>query len=201
MIVRRVSLVLVTFAVCAAMLAPMVAPSRAAAADFGPLVLRDLEGNRTSLAALRGKVVVLNFWATWCRPCIEELPVLADVAERYGNRGVVVVAASVDDAASRSDIERVAARLPASMRVWIGATMDDMARLELGSSVPVTIVLDRDGDVAHRQRGTLSPGALDSKLESLIGGAPHDKPSKSFDSIQADAVTPPAGACSESASS
>jgi thiol-disulfide isomerase/thioredoxin len=160
----------------------------ATAADFGPLALRDLEGNRTSLSALRGKVVVLNFWATWCRPCIEELPVLAELAERYRDRGLVVVAASVDDAASHGEIERFAARLPSSMRVWVGATFEDMQRLDLGASVPVTVVLDREGDVAERQRGTLTRGALDSKLERLLGDSP-DSPKKPFDAIQADAAS------------
>ncbi len=154
------------------------------AGEFGPLILRDLDGSRTSLASLRGKVVVLNFWATWCKPCIEELPLLADLAERYGDRGLVVVAASVDDASSRSDIARVAAALPDSMKVWIGATLEDMERLELGMAVPVTVVLDRKGEVAERQRGSLTRGAIDKTIERLLGG-PGDKPKKPFDSVEA----------------
>ncbi|HXC53494.1 MAG TPA: TlpA disulfide reductase family protein [Candidatus Limnocylindrales bacterium] len=154
------------------------------AGEFGPLILRDLNGTRTSLASLRGKVVVLNFWATWCKPCIEELPLLADLAERYGDRGLVVVAASVDDASSRSDIARVAAALPDSMKVWIGATLEDMERLELGMAVPVTVVLDRKGDVAERQRGSLTRGGIDKTIERLLGG-PGDKPKKPFDSVEA----------------
>ena len=158
--------------------------TRADAAEFGPLVLRDLDGQRTSLATLRGHVVVLNFWATWCKPCIEEMPVLAELSDRYRERGLVVVAASVDDVANQGDIARIASRLPNTVKVWVGATLEDMERLDLGMSVPVTVVLDRDGDVVERQRGTITRGAIDGMIERLLG-APEQSPKKRFDSVEA----------------
>jgi len=177
-VVRVIGRVLVTASLAAAMVAATIVVALEAHADkLGPLALRDLEGQRTSLAALRGKVVVLNFWATWCRPCLEEMPVLADLASRYGSRGLVVVAASVDDTADRGAIARVASALPEGMKVWIGATLEDMQRLDLGMAVPVTVILDRKGDIAHRSRGTIAPGSVDATIERLLG-APADEPKK-----------------------
>src|SRR5438132_9126974 len=70
----------------------------ARAADPAPeLDLWDLNGQMEKLTQYRGKIVILNFWATWCVPCQEELPLLAEERKRYGDR-IVVIAASVDDA-------------------------------------------------------------------------------------------------------
>jgi thiol-disulfide isomerase/thioredoxin len=158
----------------ARLLRPLPSLLPAAADAMGSLVLKDLDGAPVSLAKLRGKVVVLNFWATWCKPCIEEMPLLADLATRYQNRGLVVVAASVDEATNRDDVARVAAALPAGMEVWIGATQDDMQRLHLGDALPATAILNRRGELEHRQRGPITPGLVDDKIESLLGegGAP-----------------------------
>jgi thiol-disulfide isomerase/thioredoxin len=158
-------------------------PQPVAGESFGSLVLKDLDGASVSLARLRGKVVVLNFWATWCKPCIEEMPLLADLATRYQNRGLVVVVASVDEETSRADVARVAAALPAGVEVWIGATPNDMQRLHLGDALPATAILNRRGELEHRQRGPLTPGLVDDKIESLLGegGAPKAFP----DAIQA----------------
>ncbi|HEY2773883.1 MAG TPA: TlpA disulfide reductase family protein [Candidatus Binatia bacterium] len=146
------------------------------AGNFGPLVLEDLSGRRASLASLRGKVVLLNFWATWCQPCVAELPVLADLARRYHERGLVVVAASLDDKSARAAVERVAGSMPEGVQVWIGATNDDMQRLHLGAAVPVTVLIDRNGGVRARERGTLAQGQLDEKVESALGQAsPHNR--------------------------
>ena len=69
------------------------------------------------------------------------------------------------------------------MKVWIGATLDDLQRLELGMSVPVTVLLDKKGEVAKRERGSLSPGSIDDAVEKLLGGA-DEQPKKPFDSIE-----------------
>ena len=90
----------------------------------------------------------------------------------------MVVAVSLDDAASRDEVERTAGQLPAGMQVWIGATQDDLQRLGLGAAIPVTLVLDTDGRVAHRERGSLGPGSLDQKIERLLGRKGGREPAK-----------------------
>src|SRR5436190_304408 len=72
-----------------------------AAAD---LRLRDLNGTERSLADYRGKIVVLNFWATWCIPCREEMPLLVSTYKRYEPKGVVLIGASADDESTQNQI-------------------------------------------------------------------------------------------------
>jgi thiol-disulfide isomerase/thioredoxin len=152
---------------------------------FASLALKDLSGHSVKVRDLRGKVVILNFWATWCRPCMEELPLLAGLANRYHDQGLVVVAASLDEAESRPEIEHLATKLPEGMEFWLGATLEDLARLELGASVPVTALLARSGHVDHLQRGALDPGALDGRIEALLGE--REKQKSLPGAIQADA--------------
>ena len=150
---------------------PGMPSADAAMRRFGALSLSNLDGDKVSLADLRGKVVVLNFWATWCKPCITEMPQLASIAERYNERGLRVVAASVDEAESRRAVEQFAKRVPKGMEVWVGATLADMQRLEVGEALPVTVLLDRQGNVVQVHRGGFERGDFDEVLENLLGGA------------------------------
>lgn len=140
------------------------------------LELRDLSGRPRSLRELHGKVVLVNFWATWCGPCVDELPILAELAQRYRDAGLVVVAASVDDARSRDAVEAFARKSARGLEVWIGADEADMEALGLGgNAVPATLLLDRGGRVARRMQGAVSRGDLDPMIHELLreeGGHP-----------------------------
>ncbi len=152
-------------AIACALWAP---PSRAGSGTFGPLELANLRGEQVSLEDLRGQVVVLNFWASWCRPCLDEMPALAKLSERYQRRGVKVVAASIDDPDNRSAVELLARHLPAPMEVWVGATVADMLRLQLGDSLPVTVLIDQDGYVTHVHHGVVAEHSFDDTLRRLL---------------------------------
>ena len=91
------------------------------------LELKDLNGHSQKLAALRGQVVVLNFWATWCGPCQEELPRLSKLAESYSGKNVHFVAVSIDDPKDRAKIQPTLARENVSLETWIGASTDTLA--------------------------------------------------------------------------
>ena len=84
----------------------LLAPLPSAAADS---VFQNLDGRSRTLASLSGRVPIVNFWATWCGPCIEEMPLLAAVAREYADRGVKVVAISADD---ETTVARVTDGLP-----------------------------------------------------------------------------------------
>jgi len=155
----------------------VAAPARAASLrPPAKLELDDLRGKQRSLQELRGKVVLVNFWATWCGPCIGELPILAQLAEHYRDAGLVVVAASVDDADTRDAVEAFARKRGKGLEVWIGAGAQDMEALGLpGDAVPATLLLDRRGRIAERTQGAVSAGELDSAIEKLLdeaGGNP-----------------------------
>lgn len=143
---------------------------------FGSLTLKKLDGSKASLSALRGKLVLLNFWATWCKPCVGEMPLLAGLARKYQDRGLVVVAASVDDPSEQEAVERFAGQLPEGMEIWVGATQEDMARLKMGSALPATVLIDREGRVLGARQGAITEGLLDEDIEQALDGKDDEAP-------------------------
>lgn len=143
----------------------------AAAADLpkAELTLKDSNGQKVRLRDLRGKPVVLNFWATWCGPCKAEMPLLVDLEKQYGSRGVVFVAASLDDAKTKPNIAGFVAEHHISFPIWYGATGDDLDQLKLGPAVPATAFLDAEGHIVARILGQARPEELKERLEWLTG--------------------------------
>jgi len=136
----------------------------------GPeLALPDLEGRPHSLQEFRQRIVVLNFWATWCAPCVREMPALARLQKRYGAQGVQVIGASADEAATRDKIPEMTRRLKISFPIWVGATTADMQKLGLGEALPATVILDRDGQIGGRLLGAFDPRELERRVQWLLG--------------------------------
>ena len=133
------------------------------------LVLKDASGQRVRLSDYRGKVVVLNFWATWCRPCRDEIPMLAEMEKEYSSRGVVFVGASLDDARTSRQIPDFLERYGVKYPVWYGATGDDVARLGLGVAVPGTAFLDQEGRIVARVLGEMCRREIKERLDWLLG--------------------------------
>jgi thiol-disulfide isomerase/thioredoxin len=134
------------------------------------LSLKDLHGAKARLSDLRGKIVVLNFWATWCEPCNAEMPMVLAAAKAYEGKGVVFVGASVDLPETQRKVPQFVSRMRLDYPIWIGATDDDMKRLELGNEVPGTAFLDADGVVRARILGQMRPGEMEERLDWLLRG-------------------------------
>lgn len=144
-----------------------VAFSAASTADRSPvnLDLKDLSGVAQSLSQYRGKIVVLNFWATWCEPCEEEMHEFVDIRKKFSVDDVSIVGASLDDEVSQRKIPKFMRQQKMQFPVWIGATVDDLQKLGLGEGVPGTIFLDREGRVIARVKGPISKKELKERLE------------------------------------
>ena len=133
------------------------------------LALRDLEGRPQDLRDLRGSIVVVNFWATWCIPCREEMPIFVKLHERRASEGVRVIGASADAAGNEHAVEAFVREQQIRFPIWIGATTLDMERLGLGTALPATAIIDRDGTVATRAAGIIDEAGLDRWIGWLLG--------------------------------
>jgi thiol-disulfide isomerase/thioredoxin len=154
-----------------AVLVLAIAPAIAIAKDPRPvdLMLKDMNGRKVHLRDYRGKVVVLNIWATWCVPCRDEMPLLVELEKEYATRGVMFIAASLDDRQTRPQIPEFLSKYNIGFTVWVGASTMDLDDLKLGQAVPATAFLDRDGRIVARVMGQMSRDELKERLEWLTG--------------------------------
>jgi thiol-disulfide isomerase/thioredoxin len=132
------------------------------------LVLKDLFGVEQKLSANRGKIVVLNFWATWCVPCRQEMPDLAAIQNEYAVLGVQVVGASADTIADRSKVMQFIKETRINFPVWLGATTEDMQRFGLGPGLPGTAVIGRDGKILSLHPSVITQNELRKQIDALL---------------------------------
>jgi len=131
------------------------------APDF---TLAGIDGREVSLEDLRGKVVVLSFWASWCAPCLVELPILQRVSRKFADRGLVVVAVNLGEPA-----EDVKAFLEAR-KLDLPVVLDEgsVAESYWVDSLPALILIDRDGVIRGRELGVADESHLAKRLEPIL---------------------------------
>ncbi|MBS0321837.1 MAG: redoxin family protein [Proteobacteria bacterium] len=136
------------------------------AAIFG-VTLPDLDGKPVSLATYRGKPLVLNFWASWCGPCREEMPAFVRMQSELGPNAVQFVGIGVDSADKLRDFA-------ATVHLNYPALVGGYGALELSRglgndamALPFTLVVNRDGAVVHRELGPLAPDKLRNLLAQM----------------------------------
>jgi cytochrome c biogenesis protein CcmG/thiol:disulfide interchange protein DsbE len=129
-------------------------------------VLNDLDGNPVRLADLRGRPVIVNFWASWCIPCVEEFPVLAKAAKAHQGEGLAVVGIVYRDQSdpAREFMDRMAATWPALMDPG-----DTVASRFGVIGAPDTFFIDRDGTLVSRQIGQLTAADMQRGLARILG--------------------------------
>jgi thiol-disulfide isomerase/thioredoxin len=129
---------------------------------------KTLAGEQRKLSTLRGRIVVVNFWATWCGPCQEELPRLQQLAAAYAGKPVSFVFISIDDPNDRAKIPATLARLHVSLDSWVGADTDTLDRFGLGNIVPGTLVLDEQGEEIARVMGEAKEADVRTAVDWLL---------------------------------
>jgi peroxiredoxin len=137
----------------ASLFAPLAVPAAAALAPASAapdFTLRSAEGRNLRLAEQRGRVVLVNFWATWCGPCKVEMPHLVKLYEKYKGAGFVLLGVNVDEDPKAA--VALATRLGVTFPVLFDAEKT-VSRLYALDSMPATVLIDRDGRVRHLHRG------------------------------------------------
>jgi peroxiredoxin len=130
------------------------APQGVTAPQAANFVRDDLDHHRIELKQLRGKVVLLNFWATWCGPCMTEVPKFIQWQRELGPREFQVIGVSMDD--SKSDVIAMAEKMPFNYPVVMGD--EELARSYGGVfGIPISFLIDRDGRIAQRYQGVKLP--------------------------------------------
>ncbi|MDA1081662.1 MAG: TlpA disulfide reductase family protein [Gemmatimonadetes bacterium] len=138
------------------------------APDYATLAL---EGDSVSLAGLRGQVVLLNVWATWCHPCRDEIPQLEALHQRYAKDGLVVAGVSVDVPGMEAGIREFMRDFSMTYPVWLDPDERVSAQFRL-IGVPETFLIDRQGVIRWRKIGPIQPtdSTLSAALESALAG-------------------------------
>jgi thiol-disulfide isomerase/thioredoxin len=134
------------------------------AANLG-LTLQDMNGNAVRFADYKGKVIVLNVWATWCGPCQVEIPELVEAYTKYRDQGVVVLGVSLDDTA-----EMLREYAPTKQMNYPLLLMQDDFDDAYGPifGVPITFFIGRDGTIGRRHFGPVSKEQLDREIKALL---------------------------------
>lgn len=133
--------------------------------SVGAYALPDLKGQTTSLAAWRGKVVLLNFWATWCAPCREEMPILAKLQRDHAADGIQVVGIAMDQPQSA---EAFLKKTPVGYPILIGIHADPMPTTTFGDTaglLPYSVLIGRDGRILKTKLGVLNRATIQDWLD------------------------------------
>lgn len=126
--------------------------------------LVDLDGNAIDLNAYKGKVVVLNFWATWCPPCRKEIPDFNALQQQYGDKGLQFIGVALDEE------EKVKKWATANTIAYPTVIADDNIKKAYGemSAIPVTILIDRQGNIRTKYIGMRQKAIVESMIAPLL---------------------------------
>jgi thiol-disulfide isomerase/thioredoxin len=129
--------------------------------------LKDIDGKDVKLASLSGKVILLDFWATWCGPCKIEIPWFVEFQNKYGKDGLQVVGVSVDDTVDK--LKPFVSAMKMNYLTLQGLGHDDLQDA-FGPmwGIPVTVVISRDGKVCAKHTGMSSKESFEKQIKSLL---------------------------------
>jgi cytochrome c biogenesis protein CcmG/thiol:disulfide interchange protein DsbE len=136
--------------------------SKPPAPDFS---ITDLDGQTVALRSYRGKVVLLNFWATWCEPCRKEIPRFLEFQKQYGPQGFQVLGVSLDDS------DKPVRKFRDEFKITYPVVMGDAKLAESYGGVlglPISFIIDQDGRIAAKHVGAVDLAIMEGKIRELL---------------------------------
>ncbi len=155
---------------------PRQNPGSSTAEDFGPApdmsIPMGLNGKKVDLTSLHGKVVMIDFWATWCGPCKMSIPELQRIYSKHKDDGLEVIGISVDDEASRHEVDLAVKQLGMTYPVAMATDIPDIRSKYTFASIPQLFIIDRKGVIRNRING-YDPNA---DIEGVVSKLLKEKP-------------------------
>ena len=158
------------------MMKPADLPAKLPAQEFSSVLgkprpefaLEDLDGNVRNVREWDGKVLLVNFWATWCPPCIKETPLLIELQHKYGDQGLQIIGLAIDDEKSVRDFVD-------TMGVDYPIVAGELEAMELArrfgnrlNALPYSAFVDRNGDIVHIKAGDIEKEEAEKIIQSLL---------------------------------
>jgi cytochrome c biogenesis protein CcmG/thiol:disulfide interchange protein DsbE len=130
----------------------------------------DATGHKVRLSKYRGKVVLLDFWATWCTGCKQEMPWYVEFADKYKKKGLAVLGVAMDDEGWKIVKPFLAEKMKLNYPVVVG---DDAIAKQFGGirSLPLTLLIDREGRIAYSHAGVVDKAQFENKIQELLARA------------------------------
>ena len=150
--------------VAAAVAALVLAAPPAANFKFS---FKDIDGKKVSLSEFKGKVIILDFWATWCVPCKAEIPGFIELKKKYGAQGLEIIGLSVDD--SLNTAKKYATEMKMNYPVLLAEGKEDILKAyDPIPSIPVSIIIDRKGNIVARHLGIATMDVFEKEITPLL---------------------------------
>ena len=147
---------------------PKAANSKVIGQQRPAFAMEDIEGKLRNIEEWNGKVVLVNFWATWCPPCKKEMPAFIELQEQYGEQGFQVIGIALDDADSVTDFaDTLGVNYPLMAAEYDGIELSRLYGNHIGA-LPFTAFVDRNGKVSYTKTGEMSKQQVEDVIKPLL---------------------------------